>query len=266
MNNNASQASQDKPDGNTKTSGPKHQLYRWCFTLDMEKFSASQLSQNLKGFCKEFYFQGEKAPTTGYEHWQGVISLRNKEYLSTVKNLIDNTVHLEPCKNWHASKNYAGKIETRICGPYDHTSVFLNTITELREWQKKVLKIIKEDNDRYIWWFYDNGNTGKTAFAKFLAVHYGAIVFNNAGTRDIAMAIPDNPSMIIFNYTRSNEERINYQALESIKDGLIFSGKYESKMKIFNSPTVIVFANYEPHTEMLSADRWKIFHTNNIDE
>ncbi len=54
------------------------------------------------------------------------------------------------------------------------------------------------------------------------------------------------------------EDYVSYQALEEIKDGIFFSGKYEGGMKIFNSPHVICFANFSPAEHKLSGDRWVV--------
>ena len=39
---------------------------------------------------------------------------------------------------------------------------------------------------------------------------------------------------------------------------MICNTKYETGMKLFNSPHLIVFSNFYPDTDKLSADRWKI--------
>jgi len=57
---------------------------------------------------------------------------------------------------------------------------------------------------------------------------------------------------------KTQEEFVSYEAIESIKDGIFFGGKYESKMVMFNSPHIIVFANFKPDTEKMMKDRWKI--------
>lgn len=259
-----SQESQEKPGGNTKTPGSKNQLYVWVLTIPYEECTASQLSQHLKGFCKRFKFQGEKGNETGYKHWQCVISLKNKEYFNTVKNLLPYKAHIEPCKDYFAAWNYCGKEDTRIEGPYDTESVFLNIITVLKPWQEKVIQNLQKDNDRYIWWYWDEiGNIGKSALCKYMFVNLKAEIFKNAKSGDIGYAVSDQPKICIFDFSRSQEDYVNYGILEDLKNGFVFSSKYESKAKVFNSPSVIVFANFEPDCKKMSADRWKVFKITN---
>jgi len=52
---------------------------------------------------------------------------------------------------------------------------------------------------------------------------------------------------------------VNYSAIESIKDGLATSAKYESTQLVFNSPHVFIFSNDLPQVHKLTLDRWKIF-------
>jgi len=191
-----SQLSQVKPGGNTKTPGPKYQMYCWFFTLPMEECSASQLSQQLKGFCKKFTFSGEKAPTTGYLHWQGCFSLKTKEYFQTVKNMFPNSIHLEPTKNVFAANNYCKKLETHVEGPYDENSVFLKLIEDLYPWQKKVRDLcLEEPDDRHVYWFWEPvGCKGKTQFCKYMAAKHGASILSNGAMKDIAFALSGFPT------------------------------------------------------------------------
>lgn len=255
-----SQTSQDKPDGNTKTSGPKYQLYRWVFTLSCEKMTTLELWDILSQKAKEFTFSKESGIKTGYEHYQGCFSLHNKEYFNTVKNWIGNTVHLEPCKDWHASKNYCSKSDTHVEGPYSESRKPLRTICILRPWQEKLKQMLeKEPNNRDILWICDKkGGIGKTQFCKWAAYNMGATIITNGGVKDISILIPNNPKIIIFNFSRSKENYISYEGIEGVKDGLITSTKYESKTKIFDSPHVVIMANFEPDYDALSEDRWKV--------
>lgn len=258
-----SQTSQEKEGGNTKTPSSKYQLFLWMITLPADETTDScKLSQELKTFCKKFVFQKEKGEDTGYEHWQIFISLKTKEYFSTVKNLFPAAAHIEPVRDGWKAANYCKKSETRIEGPYDENSTFLKTLTEGRlwEWQEKIrIECLKQPDDRTINWIWESeGNRGKTQFCKFMAIKYGATILGNGAFKDIACALPDHPKIIFFNITRDLEERFNYSAVEACKDGLMFSGKYESKTKIFNSPHIYIFANFEPRENAMSKDRWNI--------
>lgn len=266
---NINEKSQAELVGNTKTTS-YNQLYRWAFTLKAhisnegepdELIDPEFIYNILLEYCKMFYFQLEVGKDGGYVHYQGCFSLKTKHRLNETKNLLGfHNVHLEPIRNWYASIRYCTKLESRLQGPWNHSSSFIRTIVELRDWQQIVYDLLHETpDDRTIYWIYDHtGNKGKTAFCKYVAIKLGATILGNAGYKDIAFAIND-PKIVIFNFTRSIEGMVNYSAIESIKDGLVFSAKYESKTKVFNSPHVIIFANFEPNKAMMSADRWVIY-------
>ena len=62
---------------------------------------------------------------------------------------------------------------------------------------------------------------------------------------------------LIFDLPR-DDKTISYSLLEELKDGFIFSGKYEGGIREIAIPHIIVMANYLPDTTKLSLDRWKI--------
>lgn len=261
-----SQKSQAEPGGNTKPPD-SNQLYRWIITMKKsEEETASQLSQELKVFCKNFTFQLEKGEG-GFVHWQIYISLKDKQRFSTVKNLFPAVAHIEPCRDGWKAEAYCRKNDTREEGPWTEKSTFLKTIEKLYPWQKDVEKACKEEPDgRTINWYWEeSGNVGKTAFCKYMAIKHKATILGNGAFKDIAHCIGDEPKIVMFNITRDLEERFNYSAVEAIKDGLIFSGKYESQTKIFNCPHVYIFSNFEPRLSAMSLDRWKVMKINGTD-
>ncbi|KAK7505378.1 hypothetical protein BaRGS_00003540 [Batillaria attramentaria] len=91
--------------------------------------------------------------------------------------------------------------------------------------------------------------------SKFLVVK-GAIRFENKSA-DVKHAYTGQ-RVVIFDLARSQEDHINYEIIESIKNGVMFSSKYESQMKIFPPPHVVIFANFPPNLRKLSQDRWDI--------
>lgn len=255
---------QDVPAGNTKPAGSKYTqnpLYRWFFTLSSEDLTDMNVYNQLFQNCKSFTFQLERGKE-GFLHYQGHFSLNTKHRLTEIKNLLGfNTIHLEPLKDYFKAENYCSKDETKVRGPWTEKKAPLKIIETLFPWQQKVIDSLKNENDRLIEWYYDeNGGKGKTQLCKYLVYHYNAIPITSGKTSDVAHIISKciEKKIIIFNYTRQAEEHINYSLLESVKDGLITSGKYDSSFLMFDSPKVIVFANFRPDLTKMSLDRWKI--------
>lgn len=128
----------------------------------------------------------------------------------------------------------------------------------LNKMQNEVITHLDKQNDRQITWVYDsNGNTGKTFLSKHLIAKHNAIRFTNGRTQDISYAYKNNP-IVVFDFARSCEERINYQVIEDLKNGMLFSSKYESSCKIFAPPKIVIMANFLPKMENMSKDRWDL--------
>nr|QKV51332.1 putative replication associated protein [Crucivirus sp.] len=104
-------------------------------------------------------------------------------------------------------------------------------------WQRKLVNRCKgtPDKRKFIWFADEKGNQGKSWIAQWLVANAGATRFTNAASKDIAHAYKGEP-IVIIDLTRSNEERINYSILEGLKDGMLFSPKYNSHNKLFKSP------------------------------
>lgn len=138
---------------------------------------------------------------------------------------------------------------------------------ELKDWQIFILNKIKEEPDaRTIHWIYDlNGNTGKTTFAHYLTGLRADSLFVTGKAADIKSAIVEwdvekdqEVNIVLFCPPREAEDYISYAAIEEIKDGIFFSGKYKSNMYRGNVKHVFVLANFKPKEEKLSRDRWDI--------
>jgi hypothetical protein len=118
---------------------------------------------------------------------------------------------------------------------------------------------------RVIYWFWETkGGYGKTTVCKYFVDQMGAILLGGAckdclyGFAQYIEEHGEAPDIVIFDIPRVNKGAISYQAIEAIKNGMIFSPKYESGMKRFNSPHVIVFSNDEPEYESFTDNRWRV--------
>lgn len=267
--------------GNTKPSSQKQgsASKRWCFThhIKDEKSEDELISKivgTFKSITKYYIFSIEIGSKTQPRHIQGYIELEKDGRLTGVKKLIDNTTHWEKSEgNREHNNNYISK--DPIKGPFvwdkskapEFTAEELDLIKEeqLYDWQKDIIKTISgKSNDRIIHWFWsEKGEIGKTEFTKYLVYHYGA-QFVQGKKSDIMCAVtgPDGKKKIsniyIFGFSRSVEDYVSYDAIETLKDGMIFSGKYESGSRLIPKPHILVFCNFEPDYEAMSKDRWKV--------
>lgn len=139
---------------------------------------------------------------------------------------------------------------------------------ELYEWQKSLkVTIDGPANDREVIFVVDKeGNTGKTWFAKhYTKCHSDAQFMEPSKKADMAYALQDNLRVLFINITRmtdTDKSEYIYGFIESVKDGMVFSPKYESRMKYYDKTHVVVMMNHEPNTELLSADRYNIIYLN----
>ena len=97
--------------------------------------------------------------------------------------------------------------------------------------------------------------------AGYLETKHGAFVVTNGRTSDIALAYEDNP-IVVFDFSRTQEERVNYNVIECFCNGRIFSSKYESQVRRFKRPQILCLSNFYPDKSKLSDDRWQILEFN----
>jgi len=138
------------------------------------------------------------------------------------------------------------------------------TTTEPRfGWQTQVAGVIDgEPNDRTVNFVVDpEGNSGKSWLCKWAVTkHPDRVQIFRIGKRDdLAYCIDIDKDIFLFDIPRGQMTYLQYSVLESMKDRMIFSPKYESSFKILRKvPTVIVFSNEQPDMNAMSADRYRI--------
>lgn len=129
---------------------------------------------------------------------------------------------------------------------------------DLRPWQQDCLDKLRAQDDRTVLWIWEpEGGCGKTFMAKWLYVMESAFYCEGGKKADIAYAYKYEET-VVFDLSRQVEEFVNYGVIESFKNGLIFSAKYESAMKVFKGCRVVVFSNWAPDRTKLSEDRWEV--------
>lgn len=247
-----------KFEGNTKRiSASKY----WCFTLNNWKKEELDEIINICGSNK--YCIGEEIGEKNTPHLQGYVGFDKK--FRPFETFPNKRISWRKCKG-NLDQNTAYTTKDGIIHSNFYKPLRLLHPDHFYPWQKDIIDLISTPaNDRSIYWYWEpTGKSGKTAIAKFICTKYNAIVVSGKST-DCKNGILQYynskkiyPEIIIFDIPRCNVNYISYEAMESIKNGLFFSGKYEGGMCIFNCPHVICFANEEPNTNELSTDRWEI--------
>jgi len=129
-------------------------------------------------------------------------------------------------------------------------------------WQRELVdELSGEPNDRHIRFLVDEqGNQGKSWMCRHLLMSREDVQVLRIGKRDdLAHMIDETKRIFLFDVPRQQMEFLQYSILESLKDRMVSSPKYNSTMKILEHvPHVVVFCNESPDYLQMSLDRIKV--------
>lgn len=153
----------------------------------------------------------------------------------------------------------------RFCADYirDNTPRPRVECFALRTWQGDLYERLRFAPDRRSIVFVVDvvGDTGKSWFCDYYSqLHEEDTQILTPGKyADMALALQTSIRVLFLDCPRSKQgDFIQYDFLENVKNGRVFSGKYESGMKYLNPLHVVVMMNEIPDEEKLSADRYLI--------
>jgi len=131
----------------------------------------------------------------------------------------------------------------------------------LNSWQATLYdELLREPSDRSILFYVDSeGSVGKTWFIKYMLTKHAdrVQVLGLAKRDDMAHMVDASKDIFLINVPRGSMDYLQYSILESLKDRIVSSPKYESRVKILRrTPHVVVFSNEDPDRSKLSTDRY----------
>jgi len=247
------------------------------FTFPCTGITKEELVTTLRSWCKKWVFQREKGES-GYEHFQGRVSLIKKKRFNDLKGKFLHGGHISPTTDVeYNGKNfsYVLKEDTRIEGPWDDKSCppppkmtkrlasFLQK--DMYPWQLSVQYLVTQYDDRKIHVIIDKeGNCGKSTLAEYL--EYKGLAEELPPLRmmeDImacVMCIGERKAYLIDMPRGMKKDKLGefYSGLECLKNGVAYDKRYAFKKMRFDCPQIIVFTNTEPVMDLLSRDRWQL--------
>lgn len=241
-----------------------------------KSLSSSDIGLILKGVAKKYTFQLEEGDS-GYKHYQGRLSLfKKRRKYEALKNFGDFAPqYFEPTVNIEYTTGeafYQLKVDTRIDGPWSDSDkpVYIprqiREITALYPFQQKIVDSLGAWNTRSINYVFDpDGNNGKSILIGWIRAYgLGRVLPPMNDCKDMMRMICDMPtacSYIVDMPRCMNKDKLFgfYAAIEMLKDGYAYDDRYSFKDKVFDSPNVWIFGNQRPDTNLLSADRWKVW-------
>lgn len=245
----------------------------WCFTYNNHTSEIfSSISSKCSSICDRYVFQEEKGQS-GTIHLQGYMRFKRK--CRPFTHFKDRNFHWEITRSPEASITYCSSEDKRLPGgkivSFGIPKLELVNVKTIKpehfyEWQTQVWELLDNQQERSILWVFEaKGNTGKSSLVKYLCVHKHAIILSGKAS-DIKYGVVKYfelnkryPTLITIDVPRTRKEFLQYSAIEELKNGCFFSGKYEGGMCIFNCPKIVCFSNSLPDLKAMSRDRWQIY-------
>jgi len=217
--------------------------------------------------CSKYAMQ-EEIGSSGTKHLQFKVAFRSRG--RPTEKFKTKLIHWEKSTVWKGFE-YCLKTDTNAGRRWVKGCVapIVLDVSEPGGWQLQVMDIVNGPIDkRKVHWFWEpDGCVGKSDLIRYLTIKKGALLVGGKAadmTAALALIAKNNkpmPTIVVVNMPKVCEH-ISYQGIESVKDGVFFSSKYESGMVMMNSPHFIVFSNREPEYEKMSMDRWNVVRIN----
>lgn len=194
----------------------------------------------------------------GYEHWQ--IRIDTSASFEEIQSAF-GCAHIEKATVWC---DYERKEGNFVCND-DNNGILSCRFGRCRPNQERIVRMLERQSDRGITVVYDpTGNTGKSWLCRHLyelgrALYVPPTVRNTQGIIQYVCSGYRGQPYVIVDIPRSSRWTTElYEAVECIKDGMVYDTRYSAKMKDIWGVKVLILTNTMPKLDQLSKDRWQI--------
>ena len=234
-----------------------------------------------KSVLEDWIFEKEICPTTLKPHLQCAFKFYDKKRINQYFGQFEDKWHVETMAKhakWEDQLFYCSKDareqqdESLLFAHWYKIPVQLKILKEeqLYPWQKSFIeKTFEPVDDRSINILIDPKTcNGKTQVMKYCAKKYKYIFFEEAEKADIAFSLVskkkrgidlNRKQTFIFDIAKGQTKKLDISILEKLKDGAIFSSKYECDELLYNSPHIWVFCNEKPLGDYSRQNVWRLW-------
>lgn len=233
--------------------------------ITTRKTTKREILHSLESVDSKKWTIGIEQGKRGYQHYQirYEASGDKDEAWNRVKSFIP-TAHIELANDSERAWKYERKDGHYWCS-WDTIEVRAQRYGQLRPFQKAVLKALRNQNDREILVWYDQeGKMGKSWLTGHLwengqACVVPATINEPKAIIQYVASTYDKEPIVIIDIPRAGKwNNALYEAIEVIKDGLVYDTRYSGRMKNIKGIKILVMTNSYPKVDKLSKDRWKV--------
>jgi hypothetical protein len=187
--------------------------------------------------------------------YEDFISLSKKDFFTRYEKITLKLESVKAINHYHDKMKQADIIES-------YSKIKWGSIGNL--FQKTVLDICKtKPHPRNIYIVEDlGGDNGKSFLCGYINTQYDVLLVDGK---------PDNvyyqlsqmcdegcdPKILILDVPRESQDYLQYNTVEKLKNGLVNSGKYESRKVNIRPPHIFIFTNFAIKTDLWTSDRIK---------
>lgn len=236
------------------------------FTQKKAEIKLPQLIDALNQMKVDKFVIGEEIGKDGYEHYQGRVQFKKPYTMNELVSFNHKwgiTAHWSPTSANCHDFDYCMK-EGKFYRSWEGALAKYHDL-ELRDWQKLAVGALGASNDRNIIVIIDKeGGNGKSTLGKYLEVNhildYCPVNSGEAGEY-VAYCLGYQAKGYLFDIPRCDtikDKKQMWKAIEQIKNGCLYDGRYSPRKVWIEPPMVMVFTNDIPPLNHLSIDRWVI--------
>lgn len=237
----------------------------WC--SGVFNYSLDQLDQEFRPEVKKFIAFEEKCPSNGNIHFQCFWDFGRR--IRPAEKFKHLDICWKYCKGgFKSNAEYCSKDESKsslVIGyvPVNWKIKEDDVYPKQKFWGDFIMRPVNHKWNRSLLWFVDEeSNWGKSVLMKYLFDNYDDIVVTGGNESDMLHCVATQsensfPRVIMCNLTYG-KDKVSYNGLESLLDGIFFSGKYESGFVRFPCCQIVVFANFRPDETKMGKNRFKI--------